>query len=123
MPFKAVHHIGDLARDLASIPDAASEDVRTAVRKGAMSGNLVAKNRVRTTIAGPFYRTLTWDQPRAVDGVGWSADYGPVSDPPPGGAPALDAALETSGAAAIGLVTRDVRVAMDDWFRPGRGRR
>lgn len=123
MPFQAIHHIGDLARDLASIPDDASEDVRTAVRKGAMNGNVIAKNLVRTTVGGQFYRTLTWDQPRATDGVGWSADYGPVTEPPPGGAAPLDAALTTSGVAAIGMVTRDVRVSMDDWFRPGRSRR
>ncbi|WP_418061789.1 hypothetical protein [Pimelobacter simplex] len=123
MWIKVLHHIDDLARDLASVPDRASQDVRSAVRHGALSGNVDAKDRVRKTVPGPFHRTFTWDQPRAVDGAGWSSEFGPSSDPPTGGAGPVADALELSREPAMDVVTRDIEVVMDEWFRPGRERR
>lgn len=131
MRIKVTHTVDDLVRDLVRIPAMASRDVRAAVRHGAMTGNLLAKEHAKAN-AGPhgkdFHKRLKWDAPRhsLFGGAGWSAEYGPT------GVPKSDFVgagyqhgdgntdLEVSQGPAIGLVAQDIRRAMDDWFWPGR---
>lgn len=136
MRIKVTEHLGDLERDLAAIPARASRDVRDAVRHGAMTGNLIAKDAARASAGrhGKHYpRSFTWDKPRqslfasAGQVASWSAEYGPDPGRRQGrmsfeegsrNQPAHND-LEKSRAAAIGLVAQDIRKAMDSWFWGG----
>ena len=86
MRIKVTHSIDDLRRDLQRIPVLAAVDVRAAVRHGAITGNLVAKEHAKES-AGPhgkrFYKRFKADMPRRslFGGVGWSAEYGPTGVP------------------------------------------
>lgn len=129
---RVTHHLRDLEDDLRKIPAIASRDARAAVRHGAMTGNLIAKEHAREA-SGPhgkfFYRRFKWDQPRPslFGGTGWSAEYGPTGIPRTdfvgagyrNGSGNTD--LEVSQEPAIGVVAQDVRAAMNHWFWPGRG--
>ena len=130
MRIKVTHHIDDLARDLQRIPVLASRDVRAAVRHGAMTGNLIAKEhaRAKSGLHGKhFAKRIRWDSPQhsLFGGAGWSAEYGPTGVPKTEfvGAGYRDGSgntdLEVSQGPAIGLVAQDIRKAMDDWFWPG----
>lgn len=130
MKIKVTHSIDDLARDLQRIPVLASRDVRAAVRHGAMTGNLIAKEHARAK-SGPhgknYAKRIRWDSPQhsLFGGAGWSAEYGPTGIPKSefvgagyaNGAGNTD--LEVSQGPAIGVVAQDIRKAMDDWFWPG----
>lgn len=134
---KVSHTIDDLTRDLKRIPGIASRDVREAVRHGAMTGNLVAKEHARKTAGkhGKHYpKSFTWDRPSrslfsagAGTGAGWRAEYGPLPGRPQGGMSFEEGSrnqrphddLESSRNHAIGVVAQDIRRSMDDWFWPG----
>lgn len=129
MKIKVTHHIDDLERDLKRIPTLASRDVRSAVRHGAMTGNLVAKQHARAN-SGPhgrgFVKRLRWDNPvpSLFGGAGWSAEYGPTGVPKSdfvgaGFRHGANTDLDVSAPHAIGLVAQDVRRSMDNWFWPG----
>jgi hypothetical protein len=138
MRIRVIHGIDELARDLKRIPVLASRDARDAVRHGAMTGNLVAKEHARRESGahGKHYpRSFTWDRPSrslfadAGAGASWSAEYGPLPGRRQGGMSFEEGSrnqtahgdLEASRVMAIGVVAQDVRRAMDDWFWPGRG--
>ncbi|TQK73365.1 hypothetical protein [Nocardioides sp. SLBN-35] len=134
MRIRVIHSIDELVRDLNRIPVLASRDARDAVRHGAMTGNLIAKEHARGKSGrhGKHYpRSFTWDRPAQslFGGAGWSADYGPLPGRRQGGMSFEEGSrnqpahgdLEASRTPAIGVVAQDVRRAMDDWFWPGRG--
>lgn len=131
MRIKVTHHLDDLASDFRKIPRKASADARAAVRHGAMTGNLVAKDHARGTEGTHgkhYHRAFTWDQPRGslFGGAGWSAQYGPISGRPQGGMSFEEGSrnqpphgdLEASRATAAGVLAQDIRRAMNDWFWP-----
>lgn len=131
---RVTHHLRDLEDDLRDIPVRASGDVRDAVRNGAMTGNLIAKDSARITAGkhGKHYpRSFSWARPKPslFGGTGWSAEYGPESGKTQGGMSFEEGSrnqrphsdLEKSRDTAIGVVAQDVRAAMDHWFWPGRG--
>lgn len=129
MRIKVTHSIDDLTSDLRKIPRKASKDVREAVRHGAMTGNLLAKEHAKAN-AGPhgkhFHKRIKWDAPTPslFGGVGWSAEYGPTGIPKSefvgAGFKHGDGNddLDVSRDHAIGLVAQDIRKAMDSWFWP-----
>lgn len=132
MRIKVTHTIDELRSDLTRIPGIAARDTRAAVRHGAMTGNLIAKDHARAK-SGPhgknFAKRFRWDTPvrSLFGGAGWSAEYGPVGVPKSEFVGAGyehgdgNTDLEVSQGPAIGLVAQDIRRSMDGWFWPGRG--
>lgn len=121
-----IDELNALKRDLDRLPAKASKDVRAAVRHGAMTGNLLAKEHARAK-DGPhgkdYYKRLKWDEPTPslFGGIGWSAEYGPTGVPRTnfvgaGWRHGENTDLDVSAPQAIGLVAQDIRKAMDRWF-------
>ena len=116
---RVIHHIGDLADDLAKIPPTARRDMADTVRKNGDAGLRYAKGLARS-LAGPhgkaYYKRLSMEMTGPL-----TAEYGPEGSPKTdfvgvGFRHGVNRDLPKSADIVAPKFARDVERLADRWF-------
>ena len=115
---RVIHHIGDLADDLAKIPPTARRDMAETVKKNVDAGERYAKGFARAA-SGPhgkaYYKRITSEMTGELSG-----EWGPHDGGTPVGAGYRHGGVNTDLPRSADLVAprfaRDVERLADRWF-------